>query len=298
MKNRKCSNIQKLWVCLCLVALTVVVPGFQSLDAQELSQRNWSLWLGGGALMEPVYSGSDKLLANPIPFIQAEYTTPYMDFFAGMENGIGVTLKETEFTGLNLTIGISPVGLLLEKRRDPDLDKVENFVLDGADELKEFLQGTPTLKNTIEVFGTVGLELPFGKVSSTATFFPVKADYDDASLSDKDYDGITVSIDFETGLPLTPQIFLQGGSGVTWMNEKYAEAFHGVLYPTTRLDVFKAKSGVSDVHASVVLVSFFTEHVGALVIGSVTLLLDDAADSPLTKEEFQPQMGAVVFYNF
>ena len=92
-------------------------------------------------------------------------------------------------------------------------------------------------------------------MSSTATFFPVEADYDDASLSDKDYGGITVSVDFETGLPLTPQIFLQGGAGVTWMNDEYAEAFHGVLYPTTKLKTFKAKSGISDVHASVVLVS-------------------------------------------
>jgi outer membrane scaffolding protein for murein synthesis (MipA/OmpV family) len=294
MKNQKYARIQNIVVCVSLVILAGMVSGSYPLGAQELPERNWSLWFGGGALLDTVYPGSDTLLINPIPYIQAEYTTRYLDFFAGVEDGIGVRVKESSYTGLSLAVAINPLGV----KRDPNLKNREDFVLNDADEVKQFLEGTPTIESTIELFGTVALELPFGKVSSTASFIPISADYKDAGISDKDYNGLMVSLDVETGFPLTPQIFLQAAAGATWMNDEYAEAFHGIVYPTKSLKVFNAQSGMSDAHTSVALVSFFTEHIGALLYGSATQLLGDAADSPLTKEEFQPQVAAVVFYSF
>jgi outer membrane scaffolding protein for murein synthesis (MipA/OmpV family) len=294
MKNQKYARIQKIVMCVSLVIVAGTIAGPYPLGAQGLPERDWSLWLGGGALLDTVYPGSDELLVNPIPYIQAEYTTRYFDFFAGMEDGIGVRMKESDYTGLSLAVAINPLGT----KRDPNLKNSEDFVLNDADEVKEFLEGTPKIESAIKLFGTVALDLPFGKVSSTATFLPISADYKDAGISDKNYDGLTVSLDVETGLPLTPQIFLQAEAGATWMNDKYAEAFHGVVYPTKTLKIFNAKSGMSDAHASVAVVTFITEHIGALVHGSATRLLGDAADSPLTKEEFQPQVAAVVFYSF
>lgn len=294
MKNQKYARIQKIVVCVSFVILAGMITGPYPLSAQSLPERNWSLWLGGGALLEPVYPGSDTLLVQPIPYIQAEYMTRYLDFLAGVEDGIGIRLKESDYTGLSFSVAINPLGV----DRDPNLKNSKDFVLNNADDVKEFLKGTPKIESAIELFGKVALELPFGKVSSTATFYPINADYKDASRVHKDYNGLTVSLDVETGFPLTPQIFLQAEVGATWMNDEYAEAFHGVVYPTKTLKVFNAQSGISDIHTSVALVSFFTEHIGALVSGSATQLLGDAADSPLTKEEFQPQVAAIVFYSF
>jgi outer membrane scaffolding protein for murein synthesis (MipA/OmpV family) len=293
MRNQYTFTARTLRHCLCAIVLTGMLFGVPLTEAQQLPVRHWSLWLGGGGLMEPVYPGSDALYASPVPFAQAEYTLGFVDLFAGMTDGIGVRLKEPEFAGLSVSLAVNPLG----NKRDPKLKNVEKFMLTDVDEVKDVLQDTPKVTNVVEVFGTVEVEvLPFATLSSTVSYLPTKADY--ASYSDKTYDGITASVDVEAGLPLTPQIFLQGDAGVTWMNDDYAEAFHGVAYPTPKLKRFTAKNGVSDVHGSLTLVSFFSEHIGALAFGGGTLLLGDAADSPLTKDAFQPQVGIMAFYNF
>jgi outer membrane scaffolding protein for murein synthesis (MipA/OmpV family) len=231
MRNQQYARIQKVVVCVSLIILASMVADPHSSGAQGLQGRNWSLWLGGGALLDTVYPGSDTLLSNPAPYIQAEYTTRYVDFFAGVEDGIGIKLKAPDYTDLSLAVAINPLGT----ERDPKLKKSEDFVLKDADKVKKFLEGTPKIESAVELFGTIALELPFAEVSSTATFLPIKADYKDAGISDTDYNGLTVSLDVETGFPLTPQLFLQGAIGATWMNDEYAEAFHGVAYPTKTL---------------------------------------------------------------
>jgi outer membrane scaffolding protein for murein synthesis (MipA/OmpV family) len=46
--------------------------------AQENQERPWSLELGAGAAMNPVYSGSDELNVLPFPYIAAEYKIPIL----------------------------------------------------------------------------------------------------------------------------------------------------------------------------------------------------------------------------
>jgi MipA family protein len=287
-------KVMKIIMGINIMILAGNVVDVQSLWAQELPERKWTLWLGAGSWSEPVYSGSNVLSIMPMPYIQAEYRTNFVDIFAGIKDGIGLRLKAPEYSDMSLAVAIDPFGT----KRGPHLKQMQDFILNDADTIKKFLEGTPTVTSPIDVLGTVGVDLPFGKVSSTVTFFPITADYKDASRLDQDYNGLTVRLDFEAGFPLTPQLFLQGKLGTTWMNNDYAVAFHGVAYPTTVLNSFHAHSGMNDVHASVTGVSFFTAHLGAFVYGSVTRLLGDAADSPLTKQAFQPGIATFIFYKF
>ena len=295
MNNQHISTTYTVRLWAGIFIITGLLFGASLAGAQQMPERHWSLWLGGGGLTEPVYPGSDALYLSPVPFIQAEYTLGSFDLFAGMIDGIGVRFHVPDFAGFSLSLAVNPLG----HKRDPELKDVKKFMLKNVDDVKNMLKGTPTVTNAVEVFGTLAVEvLPFATISSTVSYLPTKADYTSKAYSDKDYDGMTVSVDVQAGYPLMPQMFLQGEAGVTWMNDAYAEAFHGVVYPTSKLKRFIAENGVSDVYGSLTLINFFTEHVGVLAVGSGTLLLGDAADSPLTKETFQPQVGLIAFYNF
>lgn len=302
MKNQRTSMTRTLCFWISSIVLTGMLSSAPFAGAQQPftgtqqpSARHWTLWLGGGGLMEPVYAGSDALYASPVPFVQAEYELGFLDLFADMNDGIGVELRPPNFGGVSLSLAVNPLG----NDRDPKLENVEQFMLTDVDDVKDLLQDTPTVTNRVEVSGTLEIDvLSHATLSSTVSYLPTEADYASATYSDKTYDGITVSVDAQAGFMLTPRIFFQGDAGITWMNGEYAEAFHGVAYPTSKLNRFTAKSGISDIHGALTLVSFFTEHIGALAFGGGTMLLGDAADSPLTNDSFQPQVGVIAFYSF
>ncbi len=132
-----------------------------------------------GISKPPVYPGSDTLYVKPIPYIDAEYTTRYIDFLAGVEDGIGLRVKAPDHSDVSLTLAINPLGV----KRDPKLKAVEDFILHDADEIKQFLGGTPTVESPLELFGTIKLDLSFAKVSSTVTFLPITVDYKQADLA-------------------------------------------------------------------------------------------------------------------
>ncbi len=77
-------------------------------------------------------------------------------------------------------------------------------------------------------------------------------------------------------------------TGVSWMNSAYAEANYSVNYETDRFNLFKAKSGMHDVHVATRVTMMFSERLGTIFMGKGTYLLGDAADSPLTQNTFQP----------
>ncbi|MGD9162121.1 MAG: MipA/OmpV family protein [Desulfobacteraceae bacterium] len=293
MKQQYVSVNYKICLWIIFFLLSGILFSSWPVEAQQAPERNWYLWMGGGCLTEPVYPGSDALYVIPFPFIQAEYHLESFDVFASVIDGFGVQYKNTEFAGLSLSLSIDPLG----NKRDPELKDVKHFMLTDVDDLKDFLKDTPTIDNKVDVSGTLQIDLlPFASLSSTVSYFPTKAD--NATYPDKKYDGITASFDLQSDYQLAPNMFLQGGVGITWMNDDYAEAFHSVLYSTSALEQFAAENGISDVHGCLTFIHFFTEHYGLIVYGSGTLLLGNSAHSPLTKNTFQPEMRLMVFYDF
>jgi outer membrane scaffolding protein for murein synthesis (MipA/OmpV family) len=82
------------------------------------------------------------------------------------------------------------------------------------------------------------------------------------------------------------------------MNDAYAEAFYSVRYPTQQLDVFAAEGGIRDIGSSVAAIYMLNRNIGLRVFAGGSYLLNNAADSPLTQNTFQPFSGAFILYNF
>ncbi len=132
----------------------------------------------------------------------------------------------------------------------------------------------------------------------SVNWLPINAEYDEPGISDDEYHGLKISIDYAIGGQLYPKLFAFATVGTSWMNDDYAEAFHSVLYPTAELEVFEAKAGLSDIHGTLDARYAFSNHIGGMLLLSGEQLLGDAADSPLTKQEFQPDVVAILSYSF
>jgi outer membrane scaffolding protein for murein synthesis (MipA/OmpV family) len=294
MKNQKNRSVQIILIIVGVVVFVSRFIIFNPITAQGFQQSNWLLRTGAGVFTDSIYPGSDVLFVKPIPYIWTEYKMRYFDFFAGIDDGIGFNIKRPDSNNFGITIGINPLGT----KRDPDLKDSEDYLGKEADEIKELLADTPKIESEFDLFGTVYFGLPMGRVASTVTFYPIKVEYENDLFSDRKYNGLTVGMDYESELSLLSRIFIETDIGLTWMNDEYAEAFHSVICQTNNLKAFKAQDGIRDIHASISLIAFLTEHVGVLLYGSGLQLLGDAADSPLTKKDFQPKMYAALFYNF
>lgn len=274
------SMIQMITVCTIAVS-SATFSSAQGSDGNAGASRNWSLGVGGVTGMQPVYDGSDEMKPALLPIIEAAWHTQYVDVFASIPNdGLGLRFKEENVTGLSLALGVN-----FGEPRDRDADKV-----------KKFLQGTAELVNDYQLFTSLTLPLPLGELSSTLRWFPVEAEYD--GQPDTEYDGLRGELTFKTGLSLTQRLLLLAEVGATWMDDEYAQAYHGVQYATSELERFSAEGGLRDINASLQMGYLFNQHLMAIVRGDAALLLNDAADSPLTKNEFQPRLAVGVMYNF
>jgi outer membrane scaffolding protein for murein synthesis (MipA/OmpV family) len=239
--------------------------------------RNWELMIGGGGFYGSQYTGSDEMAFEAVPLVLASYETRYLKFFIeGDEAGIGIKFADSIPVSLSLGAGLG------EGRDNGDVN---------------LLKGTPTLENSYSLFGGAKLALPFVDLSSTVNYFPITANYDEADRSDEDYDGMLVDVGIGKEWFHIP-FMVQLGGGVSWMNSDYAEANYSVNYATERLSTFKAESGLHSVNLSSTIVMFFSERMGTALIGEGKYLLNDAADSPLTKNEFDASAGLFLFYRF
>ncbi len=266
---------------ICMMMMFVGIFTTSLVFAQENQERHWSLTLGAGAAMNPVYSGSDELNVLPFPYIDAEYNMTYLDLFiAGDEAGL--KLKTPALPGSNFSFGVK-----MGQSRDYEDEAV-----------KDILEGTAKLENSVQGFAKLTWVSPVGQWSSSVNWLPTSAEYDEPGISDEEYHGLKISIDYALGGQLHPKLFAFATVGTSWMNDEYAEAFHSVLYPTPQLEVFKAKAGLSDIHGTLGARYAFSNYIGGMLLFTGEQLLGDAADSPLTKQEFQPGVVAMMSYSF
>jgi outer membrane protein len=241
----------------------------------------WGLLLGGGGLIMPKYLGSDEMEFQPVPFIDASLEIGFVELFLNAEKGAGVSLELGESVPVAFSLGVN----MGEGREHDDAD---------------ILKDTPDIENSYVVFGAAELELPsaVGELSATVTYAPTTMNYQESERSDTDYDGLLVSLDWENGVGFS-RFMIDFELGLTWMNADYAEANYSLMYPTANLTkTFKAGSGIQDIHASTTLIYGLSERIGIALVGEGMYLLGDAADSPFTKQAFQPFGGAFIVYRF
>ena len=255
---------------------------------EEEAARRWTLELGGLIAMKPIYSGSNELALAPYPFINAEYRTTYATPYAfGDEAGVKFHLPQPERPYLHYGYSYLVVGVKAGHSRDNENEAVESL-----------LEGTPSIENSVQFFTGLTVQTRIGEFSSRLTLLPVDVNYDGDVLEDEDYSSLKVAFDYLIGGNVDPKLVVYAALGINWMNNEYAEAYYGLRYPGVKLDAFEAEGGMNDFHGMIGARYMFSKHVSSDLMLSGAKLLGDAADSPLTKSEFQPNITSVISYRF
>ena len=278
---RKITGIVFTLVFVCLIGVFTAFAADDGEREHQDPQRNWELTLGAGVGAYSKYLGFDEMEIASVPVVMARYRTNYLDFFINPEEGAGVTFKLPQHTLVTLSAGVN-LGIGNGRKNS------------YADRLKR----TADIDVPYLAFGKVDIPLLFGTLSGKLSYLPMSADYDEAELQDKEYNGILAEVEYGAEMWLRRNLMLNFGLGLNWMNDEYAKAIYRVEYDTEALDVFSASSGLQDVHASLGAILMLSRYWGTGLVADISYLVGDAADSPLTVETFQPGGGMFVFYNF
>jgi MipA family protein len=233
------------------------------LDSAVEQAQEWNLIVGGGFLLEPKFEGADDVEIMPIPLFMADFG-PYVTV-----DTEGLTINAFEYEDLSVK---GRVGY--DFGRDSDDDKHLHGLGDigaGAVLGLDLAYDWEPVQFTIELDKTLG-----GANGFTAEF------------------GATYSIEFD-------QFEFSIGPSFTFADSNAMESYFGVSDRQSRksgLSRFDADAGIKRVDLE--LSGFYMIDDHWVVRGEVTLgyLTGDAADSPVSQQNFQPSTMFLVGYKF
>lgn len=261
---------------LCLLSLTGIsmLAALSSVQAEDVwsgpqhpeQEKDWKFELGGGAMFGPKYEGSDNYTVMPFPNASIEYKNGL--FFANGGDGIG----SYPLQGENYKVGAS-IGSAMGRSEDDDKDNLR-----GMGEID-----TGVVGNLMGEYDIGPLKLS-GKLTK----------------SNDDY-GMTAEADLGTMFPVTEKLMVIWKIGAKWADEDQMNTYFGVS-PTQSAHSgyarYHAESGFKSVGVTVGAFYNITEHWDAMLMVNGDQLIGDAADSPITKQEFQPMALLGVSYQF
>lgn len=245
-------------------AQTVTVEQAQpqvQVQAVEQSEDHVSIGIGGGYI--PAYAGADKYRAIPIPAIDVKWGRLY----ANLYNGIGVDVVGTEHVTVGAGITIMPGYRRQDAPRGigslSDAAGGRVFVALKEDGLIATLGATQGFSG-----GTKGL------AANASLIYPVV---------------------------VTQRLVLIPSIATTWANAKYNNRFYGVDTEqslASGLPQFRPGSGFKDASFFVTASYSLTDRVNLNVLGGVTTVLGDVANSPLVFHKTQPLGFVSLSYRF
>jgi len=220
-------------------------------------------FVGVGAALVPDYDGAsgDRLIAGPV------FDLRYGRLYANLWDGAGVDLLRSD--RLEVGAGVTYVRGRKAKYSPEGVNRLKSAV--GA-------------RGIVRVFLTPEASLTAGVTRSLGG--------SDGTLAD-----LTFSYRFRPGKQVTliPTVSAQ------WASRRYMQGYFGIdalEADRSGLPAFEADSGFKEVSASLTAIYSFTRHIH--ISGSVSLdrLLDDAADSPLVEQRWQPSVFLGLAYRF
>jgi outer membrane scaffolding protein for murein synthesis (MipA/OmpV family) len=224
---------------------------------------DWHVTIGAGAIYMPEYEGSDKFDVKPFPMFSARFGERVL----------------VETTGVTIDL-IKWEGFKIAARGGYELGRKE----DDSD----YLRGL----GDIDAGGVVG-----GIVSYEAGPFEV---YASLNKTIGGSDGLLGTFGARASHRYDSFIFTADVSG-TWADDKYMEAYFGVTSAqslSSGLAQYDAGAGVKRVDAKLAVTYMLTDN--WLVTGAVGagLLMGDAKDSPIVKDDVQPFGMIGIAYKF
>lgn len=261
---RKVIVMQRHQCSAMAAACLLLTSGAARADEKEplSDDRDYSLSIGPGAGVIPTFQGSDKSRVIPLPLIEGRYGR----FFIDTSEGIGVDLlrDDTFRVGASLTYV-------------PGYDK---------DDVPTGIKGIADTAGA-RVFGSARFDRFTFSLGATHSIGGAKGLVADAALS--------------YFLPVTPKFALIPSVGTTWADGKYMDNYFGISAVeanASELPAFKAKSGFKDASLSLTGVYQISDRWTLTGNVSAKMLLGDALDTPLNKEEWNPAGFLGVAYRF
>lgn len=242
------------------------VPEEKSWSRPKETEKDWNFSVGGGVMYGPAYEGSDKYVVRPLPDVSIEYKEGL--FFANAWDGIGSYPIQGEDYKIGASIGFAA-------GRD-----------EGDDRKNLHGMGDIDMSATANLMG----EYDVGPVKISGKITKGSEDY-----------GTTASIEAGTMVPVTEKLMVMASAGPTWADENHMSSYFGVSSAQAArsgYSRYNAGSGIKSIGFTAGAFYSVTENWDAKFMVKADQLMGDAADSPITKDEFQPSAFFTTSYKF
>ncbi len=226
---------------------------------------NWKATLGAGVSYRPEYEGGDELAPSPIPLVDITWKDRV---FLNTRQGLGAYAIRTDRFRLGGSLGYS-MG-----RDEDDADALE-----GLGDIDPAAQ--------VHLFGSYS----FGMVRLHA----------DLSQDLGGSDGLQFEPGATVIYPVSKSLTLSAGVSATWASDDYMQAYFGVSPAqslSSGLDTYSAEAGFKRADLNIGATWAMNERWFTRANLGFGYLLGDAADSPITQDEFQPSVSLFVGYKF
>lgn len=221
--------------------------------------------LGIGAMYGPKYEGSDSLEFTPIPQLSMDVNDGM--FFASLFGGVGTYfVREKDFK-----IGAS---IDWEFGREED----DDTMLSGL--------------------GDIDTKL-IGKLLAEYSLGPVQISGEIAK-GDSEY-GTTAKIEVGTMFPVSERMMMMSSVGVKWADQNHLQTYFGITDNQAGSSMYRPytpNSGIKAVTLSAGAIYQLDSHWDVMLMGSVDKLTGGAKGSPITKDEYQPNVFITTSYKF
>jgi outer membrane scaffolding protein for murein synthesis (MipA/OmpV family) len=250
-----------------LMALTMItiIPAFNVAQASDKDSLKTQVSLGAGVAYLPKFSGADTYETRVMPIINIRYGR----LSIGGVNGIAYELANVEDFRISATAGY------FRGRKESDA---------------VYLDGTGTIESSATMGVSVNKKIGPWRFSTN-----ISRDFSDQ------VSGVTASISAGYSYKLSPQVLLNLGASLRWMNNNYANGVYGITdsqAATSVLPEFKAQSGFESGSLSLTGLYFINKHWTLTSLISQSQLLSDAKSSPITREENPYFVMTGVSYRF
>jgi len=253
--------------------ITLLAVSLQATAAEQGKETGdqWNFLLGAGVFNHPRYPGSRFDYTQGVPAVSISYGRYFLGGAptGGGPPGIGAYLVRNEHWAVGLSVG----GDFRKPRRASD-----DPILHGWGDIPGGVRGG--------LFATYSIEwlAIHGAVSAAGHS-----------------EGLTASLNPEVELHPIPRLTLSLGPQVTWGDSQYAMTFFGVDSAQAQIAgiaPYRARAGVSMVAAKAGARYQLNSHWMMAVSGTLGRLQKDAADSPVTTDKTQREVGAFLLYRF
>lgn len=227
-------------------------------------EPKWSLIVGGGAMYEAEYEGSDDLTVMPIPF--AIFT--YGEWLEIDPTGVTITPFSQGDFKLSTKVGY-----------ESGRDEGDNSALRGLGD--------------IDFAATIGAKVSYG-------WGPVEL-YAGVDQTLGGSDSLLGTIGVGYSAPVSEKLILQANVEAILANEKHMQAYFGVnaaQSAASGLNQYKAGAGLKRIDVSASATYLLNEHWLIRGEAGLGILTGDATDSPIVKETLQPKAQLFVGYKF